>query len=315
MKINRVSSWRHLLSVLGITGAMFIGSISARAVGEERFASTDDAVKALTQAGISKDSNALDTIFGPSMRELASADAVQASNGLANFSRRISEKVALVHSSESSVTLELGFDAWPFPVPLAQQDGKWFFDTEAGKEEIFNRRIGRNELNTISVCRAYVDAQREYANECHTGEGIFEYAQHLRSATGQHDGLYWHADNNGEISPLGPLLAQARGEGYVHEAKILSDQQQPYQGYLFKILTRQGRNAAGGKYNYVINGHMIAGFALVAWPAEWGNSGVMTFIINQQGKVYEKNLGPKTAAIAGAITTYDPSPDWKPTAE
>jgi hypothetical protein len=142
-----------------------------------------------------------------------------------------------------------------------------------------------------------------------------EYAQHLRSTPGQRDGLYWHAEPGEEISPLGLLVAQARGEGYTHETKILTEKQQPYQGYLFKILTRQGRNAPGGKYNYIINGHMIAGFALVAWPAEWGNSGVMTFIVNQEGKVYQKNLGPKTAAIASAMTTYDPGAGWKPAME
>jgi hypothetical protein len=127
--------------------------------------------------------------------------------------------------------------------------------------------------------------------------------------------LYWHAEPGEEISPLGPLLAQARGEGYTHESKIMTEKQEPYQGYFFKILTRQGRNAPGGKYNYIINGHMIAGFALVAWPAEWGNSGVMTFIINQQGKVLEKNLGLKTSAIASSMTTYDPGPGWKPALE
>jgi DUF2950 family protein len=170
-------------------------------------------------------------------------------------------------------------------------------------------------LDTIRVCAAYVQAQREYAAEDHTGSGVLEYAQRLRSTPGQHDGLYWHAEAGQEISPLGPLVAQACAEGYVQESKIMTERQVPYHGYYFKILTRQGAHAPGGKYDYIINGNMIAGFALAAWPAEWGNTGVMTFIVNQQGKVYEKNLGPKTSAIAGKMTTYDPGADWKPAAD
>jgi hypothetical protein len=254
-------------------------------------------------------------IFGPAMRELVSADPVEASNGMANFSRRVEQKVAPVNKSDTNIVLDLGADNWPFPIPLIKRDGQWLFDTDAGREEILNRRVGRNELDTIKVCRAYVYAQREYESEDHTGAGIMEYAQKLRSTPGEHDGLYWHADPGQEMSPLGPLVAQARGEGYRHENKILANDQSPYHGYLFKILTRQGRNAPGGKYNYIINGHMVAGFALVAWPAEWGNSGVMTFIINQQGKVYETNLGPKTSEMAAKMTAYDPGPDWKPSAD
>jgi hypothetical protein len=147
------------------------------------------------------------------------------------------------------------------------------------------------------------------------GTQVLEYAQHLRSTPGTHDGLYWHAEAGEEVSPLGPLVAQARGEGYRHESKIMTEEQVPYHGYYFKILTRQGSSAPGGKYNYIINGHMIGGFALVAWPAEWGNSGVMTFIVNQQDKVCQKNLGPKTDGIARAMKCYDPGPGWKPAEE
>jgi hypothetical protein len=160
-----------------------------------------------------------------------------------------------------------------------------------------------------------VDAQRQYASVDRMGDGVIQYAQRLRSAPGSHDGLYWHAEPGEETSPLGPLIAAAKGEGYTHESKIMTDVQVPYNGYFFKVLTRQGPHAPGGKYHYVINGHMVAGFALVAWPAEWGNSGVMTFIVNQEGKVYEANLGPKTSSIALKMTTYDPDPDWKPVGE
>jgi len=289
--------------------------LPARASQEKRFATPDEAVKALTTAAENKDTNALEVIFGPSVRELVSADAVQASNGLSIFARRAAEKVEPVKKSDSEFLLELGSDAWPFPIPLVKQDGQWLFDTDAGKEEILNRRIGRNELDTMRVCHAYAEAQRDYAREDHSGTGVLEYAKHLRSTPGQHDGLYWHAEPGEEISPLGPLIAEAHSEGYTHDSKIMTEARAPYHGYYFKILTRQDRHAPCGKYDYIINGHMIAGFALVAWPAEWGNSGVMTFIINQQGKVYEKNLGPKTADKAGAMTTYDPGPDWKQTEE
>ena len=166
-------------------------------------------------------------------------------------------------------------------------------------------------MGAINVCHAYVEAQREYASQDRLGDGVLAYAQFLRSTPGTHDGLFWPTNQPGEeLSPLGPLVAQARVEGYHRTAKMLNDEQAPYHGYYFKILTRQGKHAPGGKYDYIINGRMIAGFALVAWPAEWGNTGVMTFIVNQQGKVYQKNLGPKTAKIARAMTTYDPDDTW-----
>jgi hypothetical protein len=315
MKLTLIHHRRPVLPALAAAVCFFGFLAPSRAAQEENFATPDGAVKAFTTAAANKDTNALEVIFGPNMRELVSADPVQASNGLAHLSGRVSEKVTEVKQSDSFIGLELGLDAWPFPIALIKQDGQWHFDTEGGKEEILNRRIGRNELDTIRVCRAYVEAQREYAGEEHTDSGVREYARLLRSTPGQHDGLYWHAEPGEEISPLGPLVAQAHGEGYSHENKIMTEKQVPYQGYFFKILTRQGPHAPGEKYDYIINGHMIAGFALVAWPAEWGNSGVMTFIINQQGKVYEKNLGSNTSAIAGKMTTYDPGPGWKPAQE
>jgi len=302
-------------SLLAILLTAFLVPSALQAAQEQRFASSDEAVKTLAAAVTNKDTNALNTIFGPAMRGLVSADPVQASNGLANFSRRISQKVAPVAKSDSKIELNLGYDAWPFPIPLVKIDGQWFFDTEAGQEEILNRRVGRNELDTIRVCRAYVDAQRQYASIDRMGDGVIQYAQHLRSTPGTHDGLYWHADAGQEASPLGPLIAGARSEGYTHESKIMTETQAPYHGYFFKVLTRQGPNAPGDKYDYIINGHMVAGFALVAWPAEWGNSGVMTFIVNQSGKVYDANLGTSTASIAAKMTAYDPGPDWKPVAE
>jgi hypothetical protein len=169
-----------------------------------------------------------------------------------------------------------------------------------------------DELGAIDVCRAYVGAQREYAGQDRSGDGVLAYAQFLHSTPGTHNGLFWPAKPGEELSPLGPLVAAARVEGYHRTATMLNDEQAPYHGYYFKILTRQGKHASAGKYNYIINGRMIAGFGLVAWPAEWGNTGVMTFIVNQQGKVYQRNLGKKTVKIAAAMTSFDPDNNWTP---
>ncbi|MGD1086074.1 MAG: DUF2950 domain-containing protein [Verrucomicrobiota bacterium] len=276
------------------------------------FASPDAAVAALVAAAKARDTNAVRALFGPAGRDLVSPDAVQAGNSFSNFVRRVTEKVDQVRRSDSNIVLQIGVDSWPFPIPLARQGGEWFFDTEAGREEILNRRVGMDELAAIRVCHAYVDAQREYASQPRNADGVLEYAQHLRSATNTHDGLYWRTEPGEPLSPFGPLIAQAREEGYQHATKIMGENLAPYRGYCFKILTRQGSHAPAGKYNYIINGHMLAGFALVAWPEEWGNSGVMTFMVNQQGKVWQKNLGPNTPSLAPAITTFDPDDTWTP---
>ena len=282
------------------------------AAGEARFSSPQAAVDALKAAVEASDTNALHAIFGPAGHALVSVDVVEAAEEHELFMSRVKEKINLVAASDCKQELQLGADGWPFPIPLVKQDGNWRFDVEAGREEIFNRRVGANELGAIQVCQAYVQAQRDYASEDRNADEVLEYAQHLRSTPGAHDGLYWTTRTGDELSPLGPLVAQAHGEGYRRKTKILTDEPSPYHGYFFKILTRQGKHASGGKYNYIINGHMIAGCALVAWPAEWGNTGVMTFIVNQRGKVYQKNLGPKTASIAAAMTIYDPDPTWTP---
>ncbi len=306
-------SWLRRMWFLGLSPGLALLALTlpmrALAANEQTFASPQEAVNALVTAARNDDTNALHAIFGPTGRELVSPDAVQATTGFKLFVQHLTEKTQLVTNSDANLTLEIGADGWPFPIPLVKQDGQWFFDTEAGKQEILNRRIGRDEIGAIAVCRAYVDAQREYASE-DRGDGILEYAQHLRSTPGKHDGLVWPAKAGEDLSPLGPFVAQAHAEGYHRTAKMLNEEQAPYHGYYFKILTRQGKHAPIGKYNYIINGHMIAGFAFVAWPAEWGNTGVMTFIVNQQGEVYQKNLGPKTAKFAAAMTTYDPDDTW-----
>ncbi|MGH7969823.1 MAG: DUF2950 domain-containing protein [Limisphaerales bacterium] len=277
---------------------------------QQRFDTPEAAADALQSAARDRDTNAFHALFGPASHDLVSADVVEASAEFQLFLQRLTEKVALDRESDSEVLLQLGDEAWPFPIPLMKEDGQWYFDTAAGKQEVLNRRIGRNELAAIQVCQTYVAAQREYASQDRNNDQVLEYAQHLRSTRGAHDGLYWPMRAGDELSPLGPMVAQARGEGYRHQTRILTDQPSPYHGYFYRVMTCQGRHATGGKYNYIINGHMIAGFALVAWPAQWGNTGVMTFVVNQQGKVFQKNLGPKTATLAEKMTAYDPDSSW-----
>jgi len=296
------------LVVIGLGLAM---PLAVLAQEEQEFTSPNDAVNALVMAAQNQDTNAIHLIFGPVGHEMISPDFVQATEEFQLFVQHLKEKTQLINNSDSNATLQIGADGWPFPIPLVKQGALWHFDTAAGKDEILARRIGMDEIGAINVCHAYVDAQREYASEDRMGDSVLAYAQFLRSTPGTHDGLFWPAKQPGEeLSPLGPLIAQARVDGYHRTAKMLNDEQAPYHGYYFKILTRQGKHAPGGKYDYIINGRMIAGFALVAWPAEWGNTGVMTFTVNQQGKIYQKNLGSKTVKIAKAMTTYDPDDTW-----
>jgi hypothetical protein len=277
----------------------------------EMFATPNDAVTALTGAVNAKDGDALHAIFGPAFAEIQNPDRVQATNDLARFAAALDSTNWLERESDTQYTLELGADAWPFPIPIAEKNGKWFFDTAAGKQELLNRRIGRNELKTLDVVRAYVNAQREYAASDRNGDGVLRFAQRFISTPGKMDGLYWPPDLDGEISPLGPLVAYAQSQGYSGKPPSGANGYQPYNGYYFKILTRQGKHAPGGAYDYIINGNMIGGFALVAWPAEYGNTGIMTFIVNQQGLVYQKDLGEKTAKEASSMKKYDPDETWQ----
>jgi len=304
----------------GVAGIAFLAGVTlvfsaplcSHAAGEQTFASPADAVAALTTAAANDDTNAFHKIFGPEGHQLVSPDAVQASEDFKLFVERLRTKTRMTTNSDSSITLDLGADAWPFPIPLVHDGGQWHFDTAAGRAEVLKRRIGMDELGAIAVCRGYVSAQREYASVDRLGDGVMAYARYLHSTPGTHDGLFWPAKTNDVLSPLGPLIASARVEGYHRAASMMNDERAPYHGYYFKILTGQGRHAPGGKYDYIINGRMIAGFAMVAWPAEWGNTGVMTFIVNQQGKVFQKNLGPDTANIAQAMRKYDPDETWEP---
>jgi hypothetical protein len=210
----------------------------------------------------------------------------------------------MVPKADDRFVLNLGDQNWPFPIPIVKKDGAWFFDTAAGREEIINRRIGEDEMTTIGVCRTYLAAQREYASEDRDGDGVLKFAQKIHSAPGRKDGLYWPAAPGEDPSPFGPFIAEVHAEGY--GGRTAEGTPQPFHGYRFRILTAQGASAPGGAYSYVINGNMIAGFALVAYPAHWGESGVMTFIVNQWGKVYECNLGPRSADFAAEMNTFDP---------
>jgi len=276
----------------------------------EAFATPQAAVSALTLALNSHDSSRLREIFGPGSEDLQNPDRIQATNEMDAFAGALQATNQLVRESGTKYELNVGEDAWPFPVPIIQKGGQWYFDTEEGKQELLNRRIGRNELDVLKAMRAYVDAQREYASKDRNGDEVLEYAQRIASTPGKKDGLYWPLDLDGELSPLGPLVAEAQTQGYKTKANGQETTRSPFHGYYFKILTTQGKHAPGGKYNYIINGHMIGGFAMVAWPADYGNTGVMTFIVNQQGRVYQRDLGENTSQIASAMTEYDPAPGW-----
>jgi hypothetical protein len=284
-------------------------ALSAAETGQA-FATPEEAVSALAAATSAQDTNALRVLFGSAAADLQNPDHVQATNDLIEFTTAFKQAQQVVRQSDSKCVLYVGENPWPFPVPIVKKDGQWFFDAEAGKDELLNRRIGNNELSTLESARAYVEAQREYAAKDRDGDEVLEYAQRITSTVGTKDGLYWPPDLDGDISPLGPRVAQAQTQGYWASPREEGVEPEPFHGYFFKILTRQGKSAPGGEYNYIINGNMIGGFALVAWPAEYGNTGVMTFIVNQQGRVYQKDLGPTTAKRAAAMKSYDPDKTW-----
>jgi hypothetical protein len=279
------------------------------------FATPQEAVRALDDAVNTTNRAAFAVLFGPASEKLANPDTVQGAQDLAEFTTAFNKTNHLARESDTRMILEVGEQDWPFPIPIVKATNGWHFDTAAGLDEILNRRIGRNELDVLRVMRAYVEAQREYASRDRDGDEVLEYAQKISSSPGQTDGLYWSPDLNCEVSPLGPGVARAQGEGYFHPPPETDEEPQPFHGYLFKILTRQGKHAPGGKYDYIINGNMIGGFALVAWPVEYGESGVMTFIVNQQGRVYQRDVGKDTTKIVTKMKAYDPDSSWHPSSD
>ena len=278
-----------------------------------RFDTPDEAAKALVAAVSSGDRPAVDAIFGPQAAELLSGDARQDAIEFAAFGKAVRQYTHLVRKTPDLCTLDIGAQNWPMPIPLVHRDGAWFFDTTAGKEEVLNRRIGRDELTAIGVCRTFVTAEQEYDSVSRDGSGFLSYAQKLKSTKDTKDGLYWPVRSGEAPSPFGPLVAEARTEGYVHGPKTTAATPS-FHGYRFKVLTSQGPAAPGGALDYIINGRMTSGFALVAYPAHWGDSGVMTFLVGLQGVVYECNLGPESATLASAMTQFNPDSEWTPVA-
>jgi Protein of unknown function (DUF2950) len=275
------------------------------AEAQQSFKSPEDAAAALVASVKSGDADSIVKVLGPGAAEIVnSGDSVADADLRQRFLAAYDAKHSMNLDGDKKAVLILGPDDFPFPIPLARNKSGWGFDTAAGRLEILYRRIGRNELDAIQTALAYVDAQNEYADKNPAGAGRGVYAQRLVSSPGKKDGLYWPSD--GDESPLGDLVASATAEGYK-----LGDKPEPYHGYYYRILTRQGPNAPGGALDYVVNGKMIGGFSLVAYPAEYGNSGVMTFVVNHNGTIYQKDLGENTAAIAKRMNSFDPDQTWK----
>jgi hypothetical protein len=303
--IPRVARYRRWAWAILLASTLGAATPAALRAAEAVFATPQEALSAFAAALNSPDGQSLLALLGPEHRdELLGGDPAAARQGLALLKAAAAQDLRLVAQGQDRVTIVLGRQAWPMPIPLVRSEQGWLFDTAAGLEEIVDRRIGRNELAAIELARAYADAQATYASEDRDGDEVLEYAQKLASTPGQRDGLYWPPGDDGEDSPLAAFAARAAEYlGYRREGE-------PYRGYQFRVLTKQGPNPPGGEYDYVINGNMIAGFALVAWPADHGNSGVMTFALSHQGKLYQKDLGPDTTAIAEAMTRYDPDASW-----
>jgi hypothetical protein len=277
--------------------------------GQKSFVSAQQAVAALVAAVQDNNDAELLAILGPGSEALiSSGDRVADQKGRTRFLKAYEEKNSLEQECEGHAVLLVGGKDYPFPIPIVRQGDAWLFDTQAGMEEIFNRRIGRNELHTIEVMHAYTDAQREYACMKRKSGGP-EFAEKFASSEGKKDGLYWEAGEGEEESPFGPLIARATEEGYA--GGLDEDPPEAFHGYYFKILKAQGEHANGGAFDYVADGKMVLGFALVAYPAKYGASGIMTFILNQEGVIYEKDLGEDTPATAAAMTTFDPDDTWK----
>ena len=285
----------------------------AKAVAKARtYASADEAAEALASAVRAQKKDDLLAVVGPGAASwLLSGDNVADRNDWTRFLAAYDKKHN-VEKAGDKATLNVGDDDWPFPAPIVNHGGRWSFDAAAGREEILNRRVGRNELDTIQSLLAVVDAQREYASGDLDGNGYSDYARKFASSPGKKDGLYWPAEPGKPESPLGPLVATASAEGYgKNKASSDAGQRVPYHGYYFRILTGQGKDAAGGAYDYLVGDKLIGGFAVVAWPASYRNSGVTTFLVNHDGVVYEKNLGAQTPSAAAAMTKFDPDTTWR----
>ena len=297
-----------VLLMSGLLIAVTFGTCPGVPQDQDTFASPDEAVKALVDALKAFDAKALSAIFGPGSKDvISSGDPIADKTANERFINLYAQKNKLEETDANKVVLYLGNKEWPFPIPIVKKDAVWQFDTNEGREEILARRIGRNELSVIQICLAYVDAQREYALK--DRDGLLAYAQKFVSDSGKKDGLYWEAKEGDEQSPLGPLVAAAQEQGYT--GRQSGDKPVPYHGYYYRILKAQGKHARGGSYDYVIKGKMIGGFALVAYPARYGSSGIMTFIVNHDGVVYQKDLGENSEKAALGMKLFNPDSTWK----
>jgi hypothetical protein len=294
--------------------AIWVGCLPGHAVAEQSgqttFASAEEASRALFVAVQHDDPQALVGILGPAGKEIIfSGDAAEDANSRHQFVQKYQEMHRLAKEPDGTMTLYVGAENWPLPIPLVNNGSTWSFDTEAGTQEILFRRIGRNELMAMQVCHVLVDAEKAYYATPHGGDAVKQYAQRFVSDQGGHNGLYWWGADDEPDSPIGPLLANACSDGSAQQRRTGPI---PFHGYYYRLLTSQGTHAPGGVKNYVVDGKMTRGFAFVAYPAEYRSSGVMTFIVNQDGIVYEKDLGAQTADIAQRFSAYDPDQTWHP---
>jgi hypothetical protein len=308
--LTRLGRFSTIVLLAGVWGILPAGLQAAEPnwpQPQRLFASPNDAIKALQDAVQAKDKAALREIFGPEYSELSTGDEVQDTKIARKFAAAMAEGCVPVKEGEDRITLEMGTNNWPMPIPLVRANGQWHFDTAAGTEEIISRHIGKDELHAIGVCRAYVVAQKQYADVNPKVGGGAKYAQLFKSTAGKRDGLYWPAAENEPASPFGPLVAEAHADGY---GTNTGAGPHPFHGYYFRILTAQGEAAPNGGIDYMSEGVLAGGFALVAYPEHWEQSGIMTFIVNQDGKVYQRNLGEDTSRIAEAMKEYNPDSRW-----
>src|SRR5215475_4331579 len=305
---SREMNMHGKLMALAIFATSLLVPVPA-AADQKTFASAAEAAQALYKASADANQDEIVAVLGDEGKELVySGDPVQDKRGMEGFVKAYKTKHNLVTQDDKTQILQVGANDWPLPIPIVNDGGKWRFDTAAGKEELLYRRIGHNELGAIAACRGFVDAQKDYAADAHDGAPAGLYAQKLMSTAGKQDGLYWETNEDEPASPAGPFLAEAGGQGYTAEG--LGGKAEPYHGYLYRILKAQGAAARGGAKSYLVDGQLKEGVALIAYPAEYRVSGVMTFIVNQRGIVYQKDLGENTAETAGTMTEYNPDKTW-----
>jgi hypothetical protein len=299
----------NFIAGVALAGCALIFAAPAWAETLKNFPTPDAAIAALVEAVKTDDQAQMRVILGRGGAKLMqTGDAATDRENREAFVKAYAEGSRQQMNGEEQAVVIIGKDDWPLPIPLVKSHQGWHFDAQQGEQEVRNRRVGRNELNAIQVCLAIVDAEREYATRDYDQAGMLAYAPRFVSSPGKHNGLYWQSESDEAQSPIGPLLTAAANESG-GDAK----QRVPYHGYYYRILTKQGNNAPGGAYDYVVNGKMLGGFAVIAYPAQYGKSGVMSFIVNHDGKIYEKNLGANTPAAASKIDAYDPDASWKQT--